>query len=74
MELCRRAEHAHVAWVTVHGRTVKQRAEPVNNEAVKMVRNLQHKTYPSQVLIFPLPGKRVIVNPSGGQWGHKEFT
>lgn len=39
IELCRRAEHAHVAWLTVHGRTVKQRAEPVNNEAVKMVRN-----------------------------------
>lgn len=39
IELCRRAEHAHVAWITVHGRTVKQRAEPVNNEAVKMVRN-----------------------------------
>lgn len=38
IELCRRAEHAHVAWITVHGRTVKQRAEPVNNEAVKMVK------------------------------------
>ena len=37
VELCRRAEHAHVSWITVHGRTVKQRAEPVNNKAIKMV-------------------------------------
>ena len=39
IELCKRAEHAHVSWITVHGRTVKQRAESVNNEVVKMVRN-----------------------------------
>ena len=38
IELCKRAEHAHISWITVHGRTVKQRAESVNNEVVKMVR------------------------------------
>ncbi|XP_065910905.1 tRNA-dihydrouridine(20a/20b) synthase [NAD(P)+]-like isoform X2 [Dysidea avara] len=39
IELCRRVEHAHVSWITVHGRTVKQRAEPVNNEVIKMVKD-----------------------------------
>lgn len=41
IELCRRAEHAHVSWITVHGRTVKQRAEPVNNEVIKLVSQIR---------------------------------
>ena len=37
VELVRRAEHCGVSWVTVHGRTVKQRAEPACVEAIKLV-------------------------------------
>ena len=37
MELVQRAERAGAAWITVHGRTVKQRAEPADMEAVKLV-------------------------------------
>ena len=39
VELCRRAEAAGCAWITVHGRTTKQRAEPANMDAVRTVRN-----------------------------------
>ena len=38
VELCRRTEQAGCAWITVHGRTTKQRAEPANMEAIKLVR------------------------------------
>ena len=37
MELVQRAERAGVAWITVHGRTTRQRAEPANMDAVKLV-------------------------------------
>ncbi|XP_065178708.1 tRNA-dihydrouridine(20a/20b) synthase [NAD(P)+]-like isoform X2 [Sycon ciliatum] len=37
VELVRRAEKAGVEWITVHGRTVKQRAEPVDYDSIKQV-------------------------------------
>jgi tRNA-dihydrouridine synthase 4 len=38
IELCRRAEKAGVDWITVHGRTKKQKnADTVNYEAIRMV-------------------------------------
>lgn len=37
VELVQRAEHAGVAWITVHGRTTPQRMEPANMEAIKLV-------------------------------------
>ena len=37
VELCRRAESAGCGWITVHGRTTKQRAEPCNFDAIKIV-------------------------------------
>jgi tRNA-dihydrouridine synthase 4 len=37
VELVKRAEHAGVSWITVHGRTAKQRCEPVNLDAIKLV-------------------------------------
>ena len=44
MDLVQRAEHTGVSWITVHGRTTKQRAEPVNMEAIKLVSDvLQYK-------------------------------
>lgn len=38
VELCRRAESAGCAWITVHGRTTKQRAEPCNVDAIRTVK------------------------------------
>ena len=37
MQLCQQAEKAGVAWITVHGRTTRQRGEPANWEAIKLV-------------------------------------
>ncbi|XP_037092084.1 tRNA-dihydrouridine(20a/20b) synthase [NAD(P)+]-like isoform X2 [Pollicipes pollicipes] len=37
VELCRRAEAAGVAFVTVHGRTAQQRREPVQLDAIRQV-------------------------------------
>ena len=37
VELVRQAEAAGVSFITVHGRTVTQRKEPVNREAIAMV-------------------------------------
>ena len=37
VELCRRAESAGCGWITVHGRTTRQRAEPCNVDAIKTV-------------------------------------
>ena len=37
VELVQRAEHFGVSWIAVHGRTVKQRAEPVSLQAIKLV-------------------------------------
>eukprot|EP00048_Salpingoeca_helianthica_P021428 m.12199 g.12199 ORF g.12199 m.12199 type:complete len:311 (+) comp5971_c0_seq2:127-1059(+) len=42
VEFARRAEHAGAAWVTVHGRTPKQRSQPVNIEAIRVVREALH--------------------------------
>ena len=39
VELCEQAERAGVSWITVHGRTVKQRGEPANWDAIKLVLN-----------------------------------
>ncbi|XP_015760550.1 PREDICTED: tRNA-dihydrouridine(20a/20b) synthase [NAD(P)+]-like [Acropora digitifera] len=38
VELCKQAENAGVAWITVHGRTVKQRGEPADLEAIKLIK------------------------------------
>lgn len=38
VEFCRRAEKAGLSWLTIHGRTPAQRSEPVNLEAIKIVR------------------------------------
>lgn len=39
VEYARRAESSGAAWITVHGRTPKQRMEPVNVEAIKLVKD-----------------------------------
>ncbi len=38
MDLCQRAEKAGASWISVHGRTADQRCQPVNVEAIRLVR------------------------------------
>lgn len=38
VELCKQAEMAGAAWITVHGRTVKQRGEPADWDAIKLIK------------------------------------
>ncbi|XP_058968110.2 tRNA-dihydrouridine(20a/20b) synthase [NAD(P)+]-like isoform X1 [Pocillopora verrucosa] len=37
VQLCQQAEKAGVAWITVHGRTTRQRGEPANWDAIKLI-------------------------------------
>src|SRR6218665_1277109 len=42
IELCRRVEAAGASWITVHGRTTEQRGQPVNLEAIRMIKDCVH--------------------------------
>ena len=37
-DLCKKVETAGVSWIAVHGRTREQRSDPVNYEAIKLVK------------------------------------
>ena len=37
VELCRRAVHAGVSWITIHGRTPAERCQPVNVDAIRLI-------------------------------------
>ncbi|ELU03155.1 hypothetical protein CAPTEDRAFT_112268 [Capitella teleta] len=39
VELCRRAEKVRASFISVHGRTVDQRTQPVDYEAIKVVKD-----------------------------------
>uniref|UniRef100_T2MH84 tRNA-dihydrouridine synthase n=1 Tax=Hydra vulgaris TaxID=6087 RepID=T2MH84_HYDVU len=39
VDLCQKAEHAGVSWITVHGRLPSQRNEPVNYDAIKTIKD-----------------------------------
>lgn len=39
VDLCQKAEKAGVSWISVHGRTKEQRAQPVNLEAIKIIKD-----------------------------------
>ena len=38
VDLCRKAEATGVSWITVHGRTVEERHQPVHHEAIKIIK------------------------------------
>ncbi|XP_028624738.1 tRNA-dihydrouridine(20a/20b) synthase [NAD(P)+]-like isoform X2 [Grammomys surdaster] len=38
IDLCRKAEATGVSWITVHGRTVEERHQPVHYDAIKMIK------------------------------------
>lgn len=38
VDLCRKAESAGASWIAVHGRTTEQRHQPVNYEAIKLIK------------------------------------
>ncbi|KAF6301634.1 dihydrouridine synthase 4 like [Rhinolophus ferrumequinum] len=38
VDLCRKAEATGVSWITVHGRTVEERHQPVHSEAIKIIK------------------------------------
>lgn len=38
VDLCRKAEAAGVSWITVHGRTVEERHQPVHYDAIKIIK------------------------------------
>lgn len=42
VDLCRKVESASLSFITVHGRTPKQRCEPANYEAIKTIRESLH--------------------------------
>ncbi|XP_025108490.1 tRNA-dihydrouridine(20a/20b) synthase [NAD(P)+]-like isoform X2 [Pomacea canaliculata] len=39
VELCQRAEKSGASWITVHGRTKEQRCQPVNYEAIRIIKD-----------------------------------
>ncbi|KAM5235952.1 tRNA-dihydrouridine(20a/20b) synthase [NAD(P)+]-like isoform 1-T1 [Ctenodactylus gundi] len=38
VDLCRKAEATGVSWVTIHGRTVEERHQPVHYDAIKIIK------------------------------------
>lgn len=38
VDLCQKAEAAGVSWVTVHGRNVDERHQPVHYDAIKIIK------------------------------------
>ena len=40
IDLITQAEHAGVSFITVHGRTVKERKQPVNVDAIKLIKSV----------------------------------
>ncbi|XP_038074655.1 tRNA-dihydrouridine(20a/20b) synthase [NAD(P)+]-like [Patiria miniata] len=38
VDLCQKAESVGVSWIAVHGRTSRERAEPANQDAIKLIK------------------------------------
>lgn len=39
VEMCQRAEKSGASWISVHGRTKEQRCQPVNHEAIRLIKD-----------------------------------
>ena len=39
VSLCQQAEKTGISWITVHGRTIEQRAHPVNYDAIRIIKD-----------------------------------
>lgn len=39
VEMCQRAENSGASWISVHGRTKEQRCQPVNHEAIRLIKD-----------------------------------
>jgi len=39
VDMCQKAEHAGAAWIDVHGRTIQQRRDPVDYDAIKLIKD-----------------------------------
>ena len=37
--MCQKLERAGVSWLTVHGRTATQRCEPVDTDAIRVIKD-----------------------------------
>lgn len=38
VDLCQKAEATGVSWITIHGRTVEERHQPVHYDAIKIIK------------------------------------
>lgn len=38
VDLCQKAEAAGVSWITVHGRSIEERHQPVHYDAIKIIK------------------------------------
>lgn len=38
VDLCRKAEATGVSWITVHGRNIEERHQPVHYDAIKIIK------------------------------------
>lgn len=69
VELAQRAQHTGVAWITVHGRTPRQRStSPVDFEAIKLVCGSKINTLICSNIIRFVLGERKCVDPSNCEW------
>ena len=76
MQLAQTAEKVGASWITVHGRTTKQRAEPVNMDAIKLVKQDLESLLPFHLLVCVCVcvcvGEGECVCASDSQWGRQD--
>lgn len=42
VDLCKKAEATGVSWITVHGRNIEERHQPVHYDAIKVIKESIH--------------------------------
>ena len=70
VEFCRQLESAGVSFITVHGRTKSQRCEPVDLEAVRLIKESLSVPVVHNGDVTSLDSMREIVEQTGvdGRW------